>query len=188
MENDNRKNEVQNKSAIRLILERVATDGDFKSMLLSDPDLALKGYELNDTQMLLVRSLGEEDLDKFTPDNIDDYFESDETEPHTELQRTVIGTIFERVVTDESFKALLVSDPDAALGEYELSEHQILLIKTLSAEDLDKLTPDNIEEFSVVDSAVYVPEDEDLAQMNIFVEEEDEFSEFYDMDDFEDIE
>ena len=200
MENYNHKNEdhkLENaheieesanppKSVIRSIFELVAVDEEFKSLLLSAPDLALEQYELSDTQLILVKSLSKEDLDRLTPDNVDEFFKSDAESQHIEYHRTVVGTIFERVIIDETFKSLLLSDPDTALSEYELSDYQVLLIKALSAEDLDKLTPENIEEFFSSDAAVYTPDDEDLLNFDIFNENEDDFD-VYCLEDFEDL-
>ncbi|WDV48114.1 hypothetical protein PV797_10550 [Clostridiaceae bacterium M8S5] len=90
---------------------------------------------------------------------------------------TVIGSIFQRVVTDEEFKALLLSHPEVALLEYELSDTQAVLIKSLSEEDLDKLSPENLEEFFAADAAVYTPDDADLVDF-----------EAYEPDDFEEME
>lgn len=72
-------------------------------------------------------------------------FEKNQHEMSSE--ETVIGAIFKRVVTDNDYKQLLLSDPDKALEEYEISETQALLIKSLSVEDLEKLSPDNLDEF-----------------------------------------
>lgn len=91
-------------------------------------------------------------------------------------EETVIGTIFQRIVSDEEFKKLLLSDPDKALSEYELSETQAVLIKSLSEEDLDKLTPGNLEEFFAADAAVYTPDEADLMDF-----------ESYDPEDFEEL-
>lgn len=91
-------------------------------------------------------------------------------------EETVIGAIFQRVVSDEEFKKMLIADPDKALSEYELSETQAVLIKSLSEEDLDKLTPGNLDEFFAADAAVYTPDEADLMDF-----------ESYDPEDFEEI-
>lgn len=91
-------------------------------------------------------------------------------------EETVIGAIFQRVVSDEEFKKILIADPDKALSEYELSETQAVLIKSLSEEDLDKLTPGNLDEFFAADAAVYTPDEADLMDF-----------ESYDPEDFEEI-
>lgn len=81
---------------------------------------------------------------------------------------TVIGSIFQRIVTDVKFKELLLTNPDAALSEYELSDTQAVLIRTLSEEDLDKLTPENLEEFFSADAAVYTPDEADLVDFEAY--------------------
>lgn len=91
--------------------------------------------------------------------------------------QTTIGIIFQRIVTDEEFKQLLLKDANAALAEYELSETQAVLIKSLSEEDFNKLTPENLDEFFAADAAVYTPDEADLMDF-----------EAYDPDDFEEIE
>lgn len=55
---------------IRDVLERAVADPDFGKLLLSDPDTALAGYHLTEVQILLLRSLDEEDLAKLTPENL----------------------------------------------------------------------------------------------------------------------
>ncbi len=90
--------------------------------------------------------------------------------------QTTISMIFQRIVTDEEFKQLLLKDPDTALAEYELSETQALLIKSLSEEDISKLTPENLDEFFAADAAVYTPDEADLMDF-----------EAYDPEDFEEI-
>jgi hypothetical protein len=89
---------------------------------------------------------------------------------------SAISAVFLRVVTDAEYKARLLADPDEALGEYDLSETQLLMIKSLSAEDLDKLTPENLEEFFAADAAVYTPDEADLLDF-----------EAYDPEDFEEL-
>lgn len=88
----------------------------------------------------------------------------------------IIGSIFKRVIEDESFKELLLSDSDAALAEYKLSDVQVTLIKSLSRDDLDKLTPENLEEFFAADAAVYTPDETDMLDL-----------EAYDLTDFEEM-
>lgn len=89
---------------------------------------------------------------------------------------TTIGKLFERVITDQAFKKLLIENPDEALSEYELTDTQAVLIKSLSDEDLDKLTADNLDEFFAADAAVYTPDEADLMDF-----------EEYDPEDFEEI-
>lgn len=73
-------------------------------------------------------------------------------------KKTEIKDLITRAVTDEEFKKQLIEDPDNAMKGYELSEVQRLLIKSLRTEDLEKLTPQNLEEYFSADSAVYTPD------------------------------
>ena len=78
-------------------------------------------------------------------------------------KETEIKDLITRAVTDEEFKKQLIEDSDNAMKGYELSEVQRLLIKSLRTEDLEKLTPQNLEEYFSADSAVYTPDvDEEL--------------------------
>ncbi len=54
---------------------------------------------------------------------------------------------------------------------------QLLLLRSLDEEDLAKLTPENLDEFFAVDSAVYTPEDAVMVQQGY---------ELYDEEDLED--
>ena len=90
------------------------------------------------------------------------------------IAETEIGIIFQRIATEESFKNLLISNPDEALSGYNLTTTQAILIKSLSEEDLDKLTPENLNEFFAADAAVYTPDEADLMDF-----------EEYDPEDFE---
>jgi hypothetical protein len=76
---------------------------------------------------------------------------------------TEIGRLFTRIVTDPEFKQLLLTDPDTALQGYDLSQAQIMMVKTLDADDFDKLTPENLTEYFSADAAVYTPDEADLA-------------------------
>lgn len=78
-------------------------------------------------------------------------------------EETQIKELIQKAILDEEFKKLLIEDPDKAMEEFELSEVQQLLVKSLRAEDLEKLTPENLEEYFSADSAVYTPEvDEEI--------------------------
>src|SRR5205814_10327026 len=79
-------------------------------------------------------------------------------------ERTQIEDVLERAVTDPDCGRQLLDDPDTALAGYELSEVQILLLRSLDEEDLARLTPENLDEFFAVDSAVYTPEDARMVQ------------------------
>ncbi len=84
-----------------------------------------------------------------------------------------IKMVIIRLLSDEDFKDALIENPDEALEDYELSEVQKILIKSLSPEDLDNLSPDNIEEYFSADAAVYTPDEGvDIDEMDTFDEDE----------------
>ena len=85
-----------------------------------------------------------------------------------------IKMVIIRLLSDEDFKEELIENPDKALEEYELSEVQKILLKSLSPEDLDNLSPDNIEEYFSADAAVYTPDEGiDVDLMDTFDDEDD---------------
>lgn len=88
-----------------------------------------------------------------------------------------VKDVLERAIADPAFGRQLLDDPDTALADYDLSEVQLLLLRSLDEEDLAKLTPENLEEFFAVDSAVYTPEDAAMVQQGY---------EIYDEEDLED--
>jgi hypothetical protein len=97
-----------------------------------------------------------------------------------------ISKLFQRVVTDDAFKRLLIGNPDEALKEYELSEAQKIMIKNLDQEDIDKLTPENLEEFFSADAAVYTPDETDLLDEEAYSSEDfEDFEEEYEEDEEE---
>lgn len=59
---------------VRDVLERAIAEPEFGRQLIDDPDTALAGYHLSEVQMLLLRSLDQEDLAKLTPENLEEYF------------------------------------------------------------------------------------------------------------------
>ena len=71
---------------------------------------------------------------------------------------TQIKELIEKAVLDQEFKTLLIEDPDEAMKNFKLTEVQQLLVKSLRREDLEKLTPENLEEYFSADSAVYTPD------------------------------
>ncbi len=90
-----------------------------------------------------------------------------------ENNNSALKEIIERLLIDESYKASYLENPDEAMKEYALSESQRLLLKSLDKEDIEKLSPDNIEEFFSADSAVYTPDiDEDMDMENKAQEED----------------
>ena len=74
---------------IKNVLERAIKDAEFCRQLLDDPDIALAGYVLSDVQLLLLRSLDEEDLAKLTPEYLEEYFAEDSAVDITEHARIV---------------------------------------------------------------------------------------------------
>ncbi|HEY8473293.1 MAG TPA: Os1348 family NHLP clan protein [Natronosporangium sp.] len=86
-------------------------------------------------------------------------------------ERNQVKEVLERAIADPEFGRQLLDDPDTALAGYELSEVQLLLLRSLDEEDLAKLTPENLEEYFAVDSAVYTPEDADLVQQGYQLED-----------------
>ena len=95
----------------------------------------------------------------------------------SQAEPSQVKDVLERAVADPEFGRRLLDDPDAALAGYDLSEVQLLLLRSLDEEDLAKLTPENLEEFFAVDSAVYTPEDAAMVQQGY---------EIYDEEDLED--
>lgn len=96
-----------------------------------------------------------------------------------QLVSSPISEVFKRIVTDAEFKKQVIDNPDEALKDYDISEAQMIMIKNLTAEDLDKLTPENLEEFFAADAAVYTPDesevmDEDAYSAEDFEELDDE--------------
>lgn len=73
-------------------------------------------------------------------------------------EQTEIKELITRAIQDAGFKALLISDPDRAMESYNLTDVQKMLIKSLREEDINKLTPENLEEFFSADAAVYTPD------------------------------
>jgi hypothetical protein len=91
--------------------------------------------------------------------------------------KSQVKEVLERAITDPDFARKLLDEPDTALAGYVLSEVQLLLLRSLDEEDLAKLTPENLDEFFVVDSAVYTAEDATMVQQGY---------EMYDDEDLED--
>lgn len=65
------------RTQIKDVLERAIADPAFGRLLLDDPDTALADYRLTEVQLLLLRSLDEDDLAKLTPENLDEHFAVD---------------------------------------------------------------------------------------------------------------
>jgi len=85
-----------------------------------------------------------------------------------------VKEVLERAIAEPEFARKLLDDPDEALAGYTLTEVQLLLLRSLDEDDLAKLTPENMEEFFAVDSAVYTPEDARMVQLGYEMYDEEE--------------
>lgn len=104
----------------------------------------------------------------------DENMNNNQVEAVEENSNSALKELIERLLIDENYKAMYMQDPDAAMQEYDLSESQRLLLKSLDKEDIEKLSPENIEEFFSADSAVYTPDlDEDLDREENKAQEDD---------------
>jgi hypothetical protein len=92
----------------------------------------------------------------------------------SQVEPSQVKDVLERAIAEPEFGRQLLDDPDTALADYELSEVQMLLLRSLDEEDLAKLTPENLEEFFAVDSAVYTPEDAQMVQQGYEIYDVDE--------------
>lgn len=72
-----------------------------------------------------------------------------------------IKEVIIRILTEPEFKEDFINNPDEALKGYKLLETQLSLLKSLDRDDLDKLTPENLQELFSADSAVYAPDQGD---------------------------
>lgn len=95
----------------------------------------------------------------------------DQSEP------TQVRDVLDRAIIDSAFRSLLISDPDMALAGYNLTEVQVLLLRSLDESDLDKLTPENLDEYFSVDSVVYTPDDAHMVQQGYEIYAADDFGE-----------
>lgn len=84
----------------------------------------------------------------------------------------VIQEIMEKVITDPEFKKKLLESPDEVLNPYPLSEITKIMIKSLTEEDYNNLTPENITEYFEADSAIYTPDFDDSIPIE-YVDEDD---------------
>lgn len=83
-----------------------------------------------------------------------------------------IQVIMEKAITDSEFKKTLLENPDEILNQYEISEISRIMIKSLTEEDYEKLTPENIVEYFSADSAIYTPDFDDSIEVEYANEEE----------------
>lgn len=58
------------------------------------------------------------------------------------MSREALTTIVSRALTDKEYRSQLLSDPEAALKGYELSESEEKMIRHLTADAFDELTMD----------------------------------------------
>jgi hypothetical protein len=98
---------------------------------------------------------------------------SSQAEP-SQSEPSQVKVVLERAIADPEFARKLLDDPDTALAGYDLTEVQLLLLRSLDEEDLAKLTPENLDEFFAVDSAVYTPEDAAMVQQGYEMYDEEE--------------
>jgi hypothetical protein len=85
---------------------------------------------------------------------------------------TEIGRLFSRIVAEPAFKQQVLTDPDAALQGYDLSQAQVMMVKTLESDDFDKLTPENLAEYFSADAAVYTPDEAEIADDDAYSAED----------------
>lgn len=83
-----------------------------------------------------------------------------------------IQDIIQNAILNPEFKKQLLEDPDKVLDNYEVSEITRIMIKSLSEEDYDKLTVENISEYFAADSAIYTPDFDDSISLD-YVNEDD---------------
>ena len=83
-----------------------------------------------------------------------------------------IQVIMEKAITDSEFKKALLENPDEILNQYVISEISRIMIKSLTEEDYEKLTPENIVEYFSADSAIYTPDFDDNIEVEYANEEE----------------
>jgi hypothetical protein len=50
------------------IVSRALTDADYRKLLLADPDAALEGYDLSESETNMIRSLNADAFDELTMD------------------------------------------------------------------------------------------------------------------------
>jgi hypothetical protein len=83
-----------------------------------------------------------------------------------------IQEIMEQAVTNSEFKQKLLETPDDILDEYNITGITRVMIKSLSEEDYEKLTPENITEYFAAESAIYTPDIDD-SQIIEYYDEDD---------------
>jgi len=63
--------------AIKQVIERLVTDESFKQQFMDNPESALKDYNLNEMQHMLLKTLDKDDLEKLNPENLEELFSAD---------------------------------------------------------------------------------------------------------------
>lgn len=58
------------------------------------------------------------------------------------MSKEALTTIVSRCLTDEAYRKQLMSDPDAALADYDLDEEEAKMVRSLPADAFDELTMD----------------------------------------------
>jgi hypothetical protein len=58
------------------------------------------------------------------------------------MSREDLTTIVSRALTDQEYRSQLLSDPDAALADYDLSGSEEKMVRNLNADAFDELTMD----------------------------------------------
>ena len=95
-------------------------------------------------------------------------------------EESPIIQIFKRIVEDPEFKQRMVDNKQEAVKEYSLSEVQMIMIENLSEDDIQRLTPENLEEFFAADAAVYTPDEDEVMDDDAYSAED-----FEGIEDFE---
>lgn len=103
-------------------------------------------------------------------------YEENETDERlievSSMSDNAIQEIMKKAITDSEFKKALLEEPDKILGQYDISEITRIMIKSLTEEDYDKLTPENIVEYFSADSAIYTPDFDDGIEVEYANDEE----------------
>ncbi|MBN1564242.1 MAG: hypothetical protein JXA10_10410 [Anaerolineae bacterium] len=58
------------------------------------------------------------------------------------MSKEALTTIVSRCLTDENYRQQLISDPDAALADYDLEEDEAKMVRSLPSDAFDELTMD----------------------------------------------
>lgn len=57
---------MMTQGAVSKVIGRAVTDAEFRALLFSDPDQALKDYDLTDDEVDALKNLKQEDLEDFS--------------------------------------------------------------------------------------------------------------------------